>query len=179
MAGKNTFPVPETPLKILKPLTAGKIPFVIVGGAAIALHGIPRTTLDIDIVVPAESGTVNKLFSIIGKAGFFSSDKYIAGIMDRPDLLIGQWITLQDKNGYELVDVFFENSKEFKALLKRSEKVKGAKFNFYIASLRDLEKMKKISGRPIDLADIVLIREKLGRKKYRKDVPSHSRTIVK
>ena len=39
------------------------------------------------------------------------------------------------------------------------------KFNFHIASLNDLEKMKKRSARAIDLADIVLIREKRGKKK--------------
>ena len=54
MAGRNILSVPEAGLIILKELAKGKIPFIIVGGAAIALHGIPRSTLDIDIIVPAE-----------------------------------------------------------------------------------------------------------------------------
>jgi hypothetical protein len=45
MAGKNIFLVPEVPLKILKLLSKKEIPFVIVGGAAMALHGIPRSAL--------------------------------------------------------------------------------------------------------------------------------------
>ena len=171
MAGKNIFPVPEVgavsdrPLQILKTFAAEKIPFVIVGGAAIALHGIPRSTLDIDIVIPTEAGTVNRLFSTIQATGLSSRDKYIFTLIDKPHLLIGQWMALQDKLGMELIDIFFEGEKEFKGLLKRAKKIKGIKSNFYIASLMDLEKMKKISARPIDLADIVLIREKRGRKK--------------
>lgn len=165
MGGKNIFPVPEIPLKILNSFVAKKIPFVIVGGAAIALHGIPRSTLDIDITMPAKATAVNKLFSVIHDEGLLSRDRYIVTLIDRPHLLIGQWMTLQDKSGVEFIDIFFENGKEFKGLLKRARKIEGKKFNFYIASLADIEKMKRISARAIDIADIALIREKLGREK--------------
>lgn len=165
MAGKNIFPVPEVPLKILKSFATKKIPFVIVGGAAIVLHGIPRSTLDIDIVIPAEVNTVNRLFLAIQDAGLLSRDRYIATMIDKPHFLIGQWITLQDKAGMEFIDIFFESGEGFNGLLKRARKIKWARFNFYIASLGDLEKMKKISARPIDIADIALIREKQGKKK--------------
>lgn len=160
MAGKNIFLVPEVPLKILKLLSKREIPFVIVGGAAMALHGIPRSTLDIDIVVPAEASALNRLFSAVQDRGLLNRDKSIVTIVDKPHLLIGQWITLQEKGGLELIDVFFENEKVFRRLLKRAKKIKGAKSNFYIVALDDLEKMKNKSARPIDLADIALIREK-------------------
>ena len=165
MAGKNIFPVLDAPLKILKLLVTKKIPFVIVGGVAMALHGIPRSTIDIDTVVPAEIETVNKLFSTIQKSVFLSHDKYITSIINKPHLLVGQWITLQDKAGMEFIDIFFENEKEYIGLSKRAKKIKGTKFDFHVASLDDLEKMKKKSARAIDLADIALIREKRGKKK--------------
>ena len=164
MAGKNTSPVPEAGLKILKDLSKEKIPFVIVGGAAIVLHGIPRSTLDIDVVMPSEAGVVAKLFSLAKRKNFLIRDKDIVSIVDKPRLLIGQWITLQDKSGGELVDIFFENEKEFDALFKRAKRIKVNRFNIYVASLYDLQAMKKASGRPIDLADIVLIKEKNKRK---------------
>ncbi len=165
MAGKNIFLVPDVPLKILKLVATKKIPFVIVGGAAMALHGIPRSTIDIDIVVPVEAETVNKLFSTIERSEFLSRDKYITSIINKPHLLIGQWITLQDKSGMEFIDIFFENEKEYIGLSRRAKKIKGAKFDFYVASLVDLEKMKKKSARAIDMADIALIRERQGKKK--------------
>jgi hypothetical protein len=160
MAGKDTLPIPENPLKVLKALTKEKIPFVIIGGAAIALHGIPRSTLDIDILVPSEGQTPVKLFSTMEGQGLSCSDKHIVKIIDRPRLLIGQWLTFTDKDGREFIDVFFEDEGEFNKIFKRAKKIKERQFSFYIASLDDLQKMKKESGRPIDLADIALIREK-------------------
>ena len=65
----------------------------------------------------------------------------------------------------EFIDIFFESEEVFAGLLKRAKKVKGVKFDFYVASLDDIEKMKKASARAIDLADIALIREKRGKKK--------------
>jgi len=160
MAGKNISSVPEAGLKILKDLSNEKMPFVIVGGAAIVLHGIPRSTLDIDVIVPAEAGVVAKLFSLIERKNFLIRDKYIVSIANRPHLLIGQWITLQNKSGGELVDIFFENEKEFNKIFKRSNEIKTREFNLRVASLNDLQAMKRASGRMIDLADIALIKER-------------------
>lgn len=164
MAGKSTSPVSEAGLKILKDLSKEKIPFVIVGGAAMVLHGIPRSTLDIDVVMSAEADIVAKLFSLTERKNFLIRDKDIVSIADKPHLLIGQWITLQDRSGGEFVDIFFENEKEFNTLFKRAKKIKAKEFNLCVISLDDLQAMKKASGRPIDLADIALIKEKKKRK---------------
>jgi len=161
MAGKNTSPsVPEAGLKILKDFSKEKIPFVIVGGAALALHGIPRSTMDIDIFMPAEGDAVARLFSLAGGGNFSMRHKDIMRFADKPRLLIGQWITLQDKGGIDVVDIFLEGEKEFSRFFKRAKKVKSKEFTLFVASLSDLEAMKKASGRPIDLADIALIKEK-------------------
>ena len=58
-----------------------------------------------------------------------------------------------------MIDVFFEDVKKFGKLRRRSVKRQGRKASFCVASLQDLERMKKASGRAIDLADIALIRE--------------------
>lgn len=60
MVERNSHIASEGPLTPLKLLDSKHIPFIIVGGAAIALHGIPRSTLDIDIIVPAHSDIVRK-----------------------------------------------------------------------------------------------------------------------
>jgi len=43
----------ERIIKLFRQFSFRKIPYVIVGGMALVLHGIPRATLDIDIIVPA------------------------------------------------------------------------------------------------------------------------------
>lgn len=57
------------------------------------------------------------------------------------------------------MDVFLEEQKAFDQLRKRSVRKTAGRLRFRVAGLRDLERMKRESGRPIDLADIALIRE--------------------
>ncbi len=167
MVERNSHIVSEGPLTTLKLLNSGHIPFVIVGGAAIALHGIPRSTLDIDIIVPAHSDIVHRLFSIVEEAGLISRHRNIFSLMKKPNLLVGQWITFEAPEYKELLDVLFEEPEIFDRLLNRSVKRKEKQHTFYIASLDDLEAMKRMIGRPIDLADIALIQEKRNLMKQR------------
>jgi len=64
------------------------------------------------------------------------------------------------------LDVFLAEEQEFQRLLKNSQVKKDGNFLVRIASLKDIIRMKKSSARPIDLADLELIKEY---KKYRKN----------
>ncbi|OQX80420.1 MAG: hypothetical protein B6D56_05090 [Candidatus Omnitrophica bacterium 4484_70.1] len=64
------------------------------------------------------------------------------------------------------MDVFLAEEQEFQRLLKNSQVKKDGNFLVRIASLKDIIRMKKSSARPIDLADLELIKEY---KKYRKN----------
>ncbi len=43
---------------VTRALDEAGVPYCIVGGLAVNLHGIPRTTLDVDLVVPREADMV-------------------------------------------------------------------------------------------------------------------------
>lgn len=75
------------------------------------------------------------------------------------ELLVGQWLTFENDKKRELIDVFLEEKNKFDKLYKNSLIFRGKKINLRVASLSDLEKMKKESGRKIDLADVALIQE--------------------
>jgi len=60
MVQKNPSLPFQTAVKALETFTQCEMPYVIVGGAALVLHGIPRSTLDVDIVIPAERETIQK-----------------------------------------------------------------------------------------------------------------------
>ncbi len=136
------------------------IPLVIVGGAALALHGIPRSTLDIDIVIPAREKILSQLLKSLEDVGFQSQQQGITRLADKPRFLIGQWVSFNDSEGQETLDVFFEEPEVFARLLSQSLERRGPLVTYQVASLDDLERMKRSSGRPIDLADIALIKEK-------------------
>ena len=149
----------EAAIKALDAFTRCQVPYVIVGGTALALHGIPRSTLDVDIVVPAQTETIVRVFKAAKSAGLESQQARILSLAQKPNLVIGQWVSFRDREKRELIDVFFEKEGQFNKLHKHSIERRGRETTFRIASLRDLEKMKEISGRPIDLADVALIQE--------------------
>lgn len=145
---------------VLKTLSAEGLDFVVVGGAALALHGLPRTTLDIDIFIPASKQNFQILFSsLLDNLKLESKQSVFRDNADQPELFVGQWFTFSVKNGNDLVDVFFTDNESFNQLNHQSETITISNQKIRIASLSELRKMKKECGRPIDLADVALIDE--------------------
>lgn len=161
--GKN-ISSPQIWHKIINKFNRGKLDYVLVGAAALVVHGMPRSTLDIDIYVPARDEALHRLFQIADELGLESGQRDILKIGNLPKLFADQWICFSYK-GQDILDVFFVGENEFSKLYKNSEQRRDRDIVIRVASLNDLKVMKKASGRPQDLADLELIKEA---KKYRK-----------
>ncbi len=144
--------------EIIKEFNKKRLKYILVGAAALVTHGLPRSTLDIDIYIPAASKTLNKLFKITDTLGLQSEQRTILNLINSPELFSNQWICFSDK-GEDILDVFLSKEKDFHELYKNSEIKKDKTLSVRVASLNDLKKMKKESGRAIDLADLKLIQE--------------------
>lgn len=144
--------------EIIKGLNKAKVDYVLVGAAALVVHGLPRSTLDLDIYVPAKEDTINKLFKAADILGLESKQKAILNIRHAPRLFANQWICFSH-NEQDILDVFFADEGDFKKLYKNSTLKKDKKISIRVASLKDITAMKKASGRPIDLSDLQLIKE--------------------
>lgn len=155
--GKNTLE-PEIWRNIIDKFNREKLDYVLVGAAALVVYGLPRSTLDIDIYIPAKEQTLNKLFQLASSLGLKSEQKAILNIAHSPKLFANQWICFSYK-GQDVLDVFLAADDEFKRLQKNSELKQDKVISIRVASLKDIEAMKKASGRPIDLADLELIKE--------------------
>ncbi|MGH7322892.1 MAG: nucleotidyl transferase AbiEii/AbiGii toxin family protein, partial [Candidatus Rokuibacteriota bacterium] len=55
---------------VLLALQDGGVRFVLVGGTAVILHGVPRTTADLDIVIDLEESNVRRLIEAMTRLGF-------------------------------------------------------------------------------------------------------------
>ena len=150
--------------RVIKGLNKARLDYVLVGAAALAIHGIPRSTLDLDIYVPARTDVINKLFKVAQALGLKSEQKDVLEIRHLPRLFRGQWACFSFK-GQDILDVFFADEGEFNKLYKNSELKKDKKISIRVASLRDIAAMKKASARPVDLSDLNLIKEIM---KYKK-----------
>lgn len=120
------------------------------------IHGLPRTTLDIDIYVPAEEATLTKIFTIARRLKLHTDQQDILKIRRSPRLFADQWICFSYQ-GYDIWDVFLAGKEEFDRLYKNSETKRDGNLSVKVVSLSDLAKMKRVSGRAVDVADVDLI----------------------
>ncbi len=144
---------------VLKTLAESGIEFVIIGGAALSLHGIPRTTLDIDIKISAKEGNIRELISTLSGKGLKLDTEDFSLLINKPELLYGQCISFSIAEGLQIIDVFLESPGDFRNLLESSVKIRIGNADIHVASLENIRKMKIEIGRPIDLADVALIDE--------------------
>ena len=143
-------------LKVINSLEKHQVNYALVGGYAVALHGVVRGTVDLDFVIQ------------INKKAFKSAEQALLDINLKSRLPVDAesvfqfreeyiknknliaWSFTNPDNPIEIVDIIItEDVKKMKTITK---KISGK--NIRIASLPDLISMKKKSNRPQDIEDI-------------------------
>ncbi len=149
-------------LNALNALAESKnVDFVLVGGAAMALHGIPRQTMDIDVYLPATTSCLRAVFDALEQkeCGLVCRQEGIKEMLGNADLLVGQWLTFSAPEGPDVVDVFVESPSLYLELKTDAARIQVGHASVKVASLSALRSMKLACGRPIDLSDAALIAE--------------------
>lgn len=134
-----------------------KLPYMLVGGFAVAYWGYPRQSLDIDVVLDISEDNISTFLSQAKKQGFdvhekeaeFMVKKGNRFVMEIDDFRVDCWLP---KTDFEL-----------KALKDRKRKKLFGK-NLYIINSEDLIIAKLLAGRARDHEDIKTILIKQGKK---------------
>ncbi len=127
--------------------------YVVIGGIASVLHGVPRATFDLDILIDPTSENADRLLRAMTDAGFGT-----ASLTNQKELLAHEITVFKDK-----VRIDVQTSTpglKFDDAWRRREKMTYQGLNFFVASLPDLIASKKASGRPVDLEDVRLLEMK-------------------
>ena len=150
--------------RLVKALSEQKIPYAIVGGYAVALHGAPRGTVNIDIIIKHSEKFFNSVelcmetigfrarLPVTAKEIFHFKDEYIS----RRNLIA--WSFYNPKNPLEVLDIILTHDLN----QMRSVTKKFGLTTLQVLSIEDLIKMKTDAGRPQDLEDIKVLKEILG-----------------
>ena len=144
-----------------------KLPFAIIGGYALALQGIVRATIDVDLVLHLKLADYQKAEKILKTLGLqsrlpISADDVIKmrkEYIENRNLLA--WSFVDYNNHANQVDLLITT--DLKQLKIDFVRVAGRKLP--VASLESLLKLKTLSNRPKDQIDIQNIKEKLYAKK--------------
>lgn len=140
-------------VQVCEALKKANIPFAIVGGYAVSLHGVPRGTFDVDMVIQWTLENLKKVESSLKELGltsrlpinaeavFHFKDEYI-----KNRNLIA-WNFYDPRKPINQVDLILTYD-------LNPQNIKLAMGSLPILSKNSLIKMKKASGRPQDLEDI-------------------------
>lgn len=153
--------------EVIDSFESHKLKYALVGGYALALHGLVRATMDVDFVLTlrqTDFETAEKALAQIGlqsRLPIRAQDviKMRKEYIENRNLIA--WSFVGYKNPSRQVDILITQD------LKNTEtdriSIGGRKI--VVASLKEILKMKEEVGRPQDLIDVQNIKEKLRGKK--------------
>lgn len=135
---------------VFSSLQRHKVRYLVIGGIAAVLHGVPRATFDLDILIDANLENAKNLLNALSEA------KLGTAALTTPDELLKQEITIfKDR---VRIDVQTKTpGLDFSKAWERRELMKYEEQEFYVASKEDLIASKRAAGRKIDLEDVRLL----------------------
>ena len=127
-----------------------RVKYVTIGGIAAILHGVPRATFDLDILIEATPDNVQRLLDALLDVGFGT-----ASLTSAEQVLAHEITIFRDR-----VQIDVQTSTpgiKFDEVWDRREVMKYGRQEFYVLSRADLIASKRAAGRPRDLEDVRLL----------------------
>jgi hypothetical protein len=123
---------------------------VVIGGIAAILHGVPRATFDLDILIEATPDNAKRLIAALIDAGLAT-----ASMTTIQDMLSNEITIFKDR-----VRIDVQTSTPgiaFSDAWKRREIMVYQEQEFFVLSKQDLIATKRAAGRDVDLEDVRLL----------------------
>ncbi len=127
-----------------------KVKYLVIGGIAAVLYGVPRATFDLDILIEATPKNVKKLLDALLEAGLYTSS------LTSVDEVLATEVTVFK----DLVRIDVQTSTpglEFKKAWKNKKTMQYRMIDFHVVSKSDLIASKIAAGRKKDLEDVRLL----------------------
>jgi predicted nucleotidyltransferase len=140
-------------LEFLDCLNKREAKYILIGGLAVIIHGVNRTTGDMDIFIEPSVENANKVLNAINDFGFGSIGFTIEDILN-PDIVVQMGrVPLRIDILSELPGIIF--SKTFEQALELE--TEGIKIK--VIHINDLITNKEIVGRGKDILDVKALKE--------------------
>jgi|SRR5579875_1119362 len=125
------------------------VPYMLIGGQAVLLHGDPRLTRDIDVTLGIGPDRLPEILQLVQACGWRI-------LVEFPDRFVSRTMVLPclDPESNIRIDFIFSFSPYEQEALKRVVRIPIGRAEVCFASIEDLIIHKVIAGRPRDLEDI-------------------------
>lgn len=143
-------------------LQAAQVRYIVVGGVAVVLHGSPRFTADLDLVIALEDENVRSALAALERLGYRPRAPVPVQQFADPEMR-RSWIEDKGLTVFSLwspdhpateIDLFVEEPFPFDEAYARAVQADLGTSTVTVVSVSDLIALKRRAGRPKDLADI-------------------------
>ena len=149
--------------EVFKALNKVKVKYVVAGGMAVNLHGYPRFTKDLDLIVFLEDKNLEKLFEALQSIGYspkvpvtkeqFKDKKQRDLWKKEKGMIVFSFV--ENKPPLKLIDIFVDEPFPFDEIYEKRVQIKVNGIIVPVININQLKKLKKAAGRPQDLIDFV------------------------
>ena len=137
-------------LDVFKSFQRHEVKYVVIGGVASVLHGVPRATFDLDILIEASAENAERLLAALTDAGFGT-----AALTDAQDVVTHEITVFNDRVRIDVQT--WTPGLSFQDAWRRRKTVTYQGQDFFIVSREDLIASKRAAGREVDLDDVRLL----------------------
>lgn len=153
--------------KVFRSFNEKGIRYIVVGGIALNLHGVPRATADLDLMVVLDNKNLKKIAVVLSEMGFRPRLPVKAEeFCDSQNLekwnkekKMEAFTFWNPKKYYEEVDILIHNPIDFEALDKAKEIIEARGIKIPIVSLDHLIKLKETCNREQDKSDVEALKK--------------------
>lgn len=148
-------------LKLFKSLSDAGVKYLLCGGVAVNIYGIPRMTADIDFIIELTEGNVSKFEKAMRELGYSTAlpinlaklcdTKERHKLIEQKNLKAVQFISESSK--FFSIDVIIDFD-DFESFWENRNKRIADDTEINLVSLDDLITMKLKANRPQDISDI-------------------------
>ena len=135
---------------VFSSLESNEVRYVVIGGIAAVLYGVPRATLDLDLLIEATAENAARLLKSFEEAGLSTVSLTTAkDLMDHEIVVFEDWVRIDVQTRTPGI--------QFDQAWKNREVMEYQGQKFYVVSRKDLIASKRASGRDVDLEDVRLL----------------------
>ena len=141
--------------RILAGLNEAGVPYVLVGGLSVGVHGYVRATKDADVIVPTDPETMAIVRALLNSWGATQLD----GTPFPDDLFDGQDVIIS-QTPFGRLDLMPEGEVplDYVTLRERAVRSEVDGTEVWVVDLQGLVTLKEIAGRPDDRRDLERLR---------------------
>jgi len=133
-------------------LSSHEVKYLVIGGIAATLHGVPRATFDLDLLIEATPENAKRLLDAFLDAGLGT-----AAMTTPEDLLANEITIFQDRVRIDVQTL--TPGITFASAWSRRETMTHQRQRFFVVCRADLIASKRAAGRAIDLEDVRVLEE--------------------